>query len=210
CALRRVPRIRGSKLHHRTCVEREWRDADGIRVGGDGAGPNFMRTGLGKSEALAAVTFDLQQAESTEQIGAIRELFLEYANSLNFSLCFQSFENELSELPGDYAPPGGRLLLATRESQPAGCVALHKLDEEVCEMKRLYVRPQFRGKGLGRVLSERVVADAREIGYKRLRLDTVEPVMRDAVALYRKLGFREIAPYRENPIAGALYMELIL
>jgi putative acetyltransferase len=169
-----------------------------------------MTTGSGKSEALVAVTFDLQQAESPQQISAIRELFLEYANSLNFSLCFQSFENELSGLPGDYAPPDGRLWLAADNSRVAGCVALHKLECHICEMKRLYVRPQFRGKGLGRVLAERVVADAREIGYKRLRLDTVEPVMVGAVALYRKLGFQEIEPYRDNPIEGALYMELVL
>jgi len=163
------------------------------------------------NSAISAVNdFEIQQAKSPEQISAIRELFLEYAKSLNFSLCFQSFEKELAELPGEYAPPDGRLLLAAHGSQLAGCVALHKLEPEICEMKRLYVRPQFRGKGLGRVLAERIVADAREIGYKRLRLDTVEPVRRGAVALYRKLGFREIAPYRENPIAGALYMELIL
>lgn len=158
----------------------------------------------------AVKSFDLQQVESPEQITAVRELFLEYAKSLNFSLCFQSFEKELAELPGDYAPPFGLLLLAAEGSELAGCVALHKTEEGTCEMKRLYVRPQFRGKGLGRVLAERVVADAREIGYKRLRLDTVEPVMRGAVALYRKLGFKEIAPYRENPIEGALYMELSL
>lgn len=154
--------------------------------------------------------FDLQPAASPEQITAVRELFLEYASSLNFSLCFQSFEQELAELPGEYAPPDGRLLVAAQSSQLAGCVALHRLEPEICEMKRLYVRPQFRGRGLGRVLAERIVADAREIGYKRLRLDTVEPVMRGAVALYRKLGFREIAPYRKNPIEGALYMELEL
>lgn len=159
------------------------------------------------SASSAVKGFDLCPAESPEQIAAIRELFLEYAQSLNFSLCFQSFEKELAQLPGDYAPPDGRLLLAAQGSQLAGCVALHKLEDQICEMKRLYLRPAFRGKGLGRVLAERVVADAREIGYKRLRLDTVEPVMRDAVALYRKLGFREIAPYRENPIEGALYME---
>lgn len=158
----------------------------------------------------AVNSFDLQQAESPQQITAVRELFLEYAQSLNFNLCFQSFEKELAGLPDDYAPPAGRLLLAAHGSQLAGCVALHKLEDEICEMKRLYVRPPFRGKGLGRVLAERIVADAREIGYKRLRLDTVEPVMRDAVALYRKLGFREIAPYRENPIEGVLYMELSL
>lgn len=154
--------------------------------------------------------WELVEAGSSQQIAAVRALFLEYANSLNFSLCFQSFEKELAELPGEYAPPDGRLLLAAHGPELAGCVALHKLEEEICEMKRLYVRPQFRGQGLGRVLAERIVADAREIGYKRLRLDTVEPVMRGAVALYRKLGFREIAPYRENPIAGALYMELEL
>jgi len=163
-----------------------------------------------KSAVSTVNDFEILQAKSPEQISAVRELFLEYAKSLNFSLCFQSFEKELAELPGEYAPPAGRLLLAAHGSQLTGCVALHKLENEICEMKRLYVRPQFRGEGLGRVLAERVVADAREIGYKRLRLDTVEPVMRDAVALYRKLGFREIAPYRENPIQGALYMELEL
>ncbi len=150
------------------------------------------------------------QVESPEQIAVIRELFLEYAQSLGFSLCFQSFDTELAGLPGDYAPPDGRLLLATRDGQPAGCVALHKVDHEICEMKRLYLRPQFRGKGLGRVLAERIIADARQIGYKRLRLDTVEPMMQAAVAMYRQLEFREIAPYRENPIEGALYMELVI
>lgn len=164
-----------------------------------------------ENSGISAVNdFEVLPAESPQQIALVRELFLEYANSLNFSLCFQSFEKELAELPGEYAPPDGRLLLAAHGAQLAGCVALHKIENEICEMKRLYVRPQFRGKGLGRVLAERVVADAREIGYKRLRLDTVEPVMRDAVALYRRLGFREITPYRENPIQGALYMELKL
>ena len=150
------------------------------------------------------------QAESPEQIASVRELFLEYAQSLGFSLCFQSFDEELAGLPGDYAPPEGRLLLATYDSQPAGCVALHKLDSRSCEMKRLYVRPRFRGKGLGKALAERIINEARLIGYKQLRLDTVEPVMRTAVAMYRMLGFREIAPYRPNPIQGALYMELQL
>lgn len=163
------------------------------------------------NSAYSAVReFSITQAASPDQVSAVRELFFEYARSLNFSLCFQSFEKELAELPGAYSPPDGRLLLAAHGAQLAGCVALHQLEDEICEMKRLYVRPEFRGRGLGRVLAERVVADAREIGYKRLRLDTVEPVMRGAVALYRKLGFREIASYRENPIEGALYMELEL
>ena len=154
--------------------------------------------------------FSLGQAESPAQIAQARELFLEYAQSLGFSLCFQNFDKELAELPGDYAPPEGRLLLANYEGKLAGCVALHKLDPQICEMKRLYLRPEFRGKGLGRVLAGRVIAEARQIGYRTMRLDTVEPVMNDAVAMYRKIGFREIAPYRANPIAGAMYMEFQL
>jgi putative acetyltransferase len=154
--------------------------------------------------------FVLVQVESRAQIAQARELFLEYAQSLGFSLCFQNFDKELTSLPGDYAPPEGRLLLAESEGQLAGCVALHKLEYDICEMKRLYLRPQFRGKGLGRVLADRIIAEARQIGYQRMRLDTVEPVMKDAVAMYRRIGFREIAPYCANPIAGALYMELLL
>ena len=150
------------------------------------------------------------QAESPAQIAQARELFLEYAQSLGFSLCFQNFDQELAGLPGDYAPPEGRLLLAEYEGLLAGCVALHKLEPGICEMKRLYLRPQFRGKGLGRLLAERIIAGARQIGYRSMRLDTVEPVMKDAVAMYRKLGFKEIAPYCTNPMAGALYMELQL
>jgi len=150
------------------------------------------------------------QAESQAQIDQARELFLEYAQSLGFSLCFQNFDKELAGLPGDYAPPEGRLLLAEYEGQVAGCVALHKLEPGICEMKRLYLRPQFRGKGLGRVLADRIIAEARLIGYERMRLDTVEPVMKDAVEMYRRLGFIEIAAYCANPIAGALYMELQL
>jgi putative acetyltransferase len=152
----------------------------------------------------------LVPAKSPAEIAEVRELFLEYAKSLGFSLCFQSFDKELAELPGDYAPPEGRLLLARCDGQPAGCVALHRLEPGICEMKRLYVRPGFRGKGLGRVLATAVVEEARVIGYRRIRLDTVEPVMKDAVKLYRLMGFKEIAPYRANPIPGALYMELEL
>jgi len=155
-------------------------------------------------------TLKLIQAESPAQIAQARELFLEYAQSLGFSLCFQNFDKELAELPGDYAPPEGRLLLAECKGQLAACVAIRKLGPDTCEMKRLYLRPQFRGKGLGRALAERVIAKARQIGYRRMRLDTVEPVMKDAVAMYRKLGFKEIAPYCPNPIPGALYMELEL
>jgi len=152
----------------------------------------------------------IRQAESPAQIQQVRELFLEYARSLGFSLCFQNFDKELAELPGDYAPPSGRLLLADIEGELAGCVAMHKLETRICEMKRLYLRPKFRGKGLGRVLAETIIAEASKLGYKSMRLDTVEPVMKDAVAMYRRLGFHEIAPYRANPMPGTLYMELEL
>jgi putative acetyltransferase len=148
------------------------------------------------------------ETESPVQIAQARELFLEYAQSLGFSLCFQNFDKELAGLPGEYAAPAGRLLLAEYEGRLAGCVALHRLEPGICEMKRLYLRGQFRGRGLGLALTNGIIAEARKIGYLRMRLDTVEPVMKDAVLMYRRLGFQEIAPYCVNPIAGALYMEL--
>jgi len=152
----------------------------------------------------------ITQAESASDIAQIRELFLEYADGLGFDLCFQDFNHELAALPGDYVPPEGRLLLAEYDGRPVGCGALHKLEPGICEMKRLYLRPTLRGKGLGRALAERLISEARGIGYRRMRLDTVEPLMKDAVALYRLLGFKPIAPYRPNPIAGAMYMEIVL
>jgi putative acetyltransferase len=150
------------------------------------------------------------QAQTPAQIAQARELFLEYAQSLGFSLCFQNFDQELAGLPGDYQPPDGRLLVAEFVGQLAGCAALHKLADGIGEMKRLYVRREFRGRRLGAALADRIIGEARQIGYQRMRLDTVEPVMKDAVAMYRKIGFREIAPYCSNPIPGALYMELQL
>lgn len=162
------------------------------------------------NDNVGVTALNIIPASSPAQIAQARELFLEYAASLGFSLCFQNFDQELAGLPGDYAPPDGRLLLAEYENQPAGCVALHKLDPGICEMKRLYLRPAFRGKGLGRALAEHLIAEARQIGYRHMRLDTVGPVMKDAVAMYRTMGFREIAPYRPNPMAGTLYMELNL
>ena len=152
----------------------------------------------------------LSQAQSPAQIEQARELFLEYGQSLGFSLCFQGFDKELAGLPGDYAPPDGRLFLAEHQGQLAACAALHRFDATSGEMKRLYVRPNFRGLGLGRILAERILSEAASIGFQRIRLDTVQGTMNDAIALYRRLGFREIEPYRENPMAGALYMELEL
>ena len=156
----------------------------------------------------------LSQTSTSKEIEAARVLFNEYAASLGFSLCFQSFEQELALLPGDYAPPSGRLLLAEwiegERERLAGCVALHRLQDEVCEMKRLYVRPEFRGKGIGQALANAVVEEARKIGYRHMRLDTVPSIMGNAVALYRSMGFREIPAYCVNPIAGAIYMELRL
>jgi len=157
-----------------------------------------------------AGNIEIISAALPEHIEQVRVLFLEYARSLSFSLCFQSFDEELRTLPGDYSLPEGRLFIAHDSGEPAGCIALHPFEGDICEMKRLYVRPAFRGKGVGRLLVDRVIDEARQIGYKRMRLDTIASSMQDAIALYRRKGFREIAPYRVNPIEGALYMELVL
>jgi ribosomal protein S18 acetylase RimI-like enzyme len=157
------------------------------------------------------VPLSIIDAKGPEQIEQARKLFLEYAEWLGFSLCFQGFDKELAELPWEYAPPSGRLLLACAAGgEAAGCVALHRLEGSICEMKRLYVRPAFRGQGVGRALADAVIAEARTIGYQRMRLDTVADKMQTAVAMYRALGFREIPSYRENPMPHTLYMELDL
>lgn len=155
------------------------------------------------------------QAESPEHLATARELMLEYAAAMNFSLCFQNFEEELRTLPGKYAPPAGRLLLADWQVQTAGMVALRPLNEaddekDLCEMKRLYVRPEFRGRSLGRALVDEVIRQAVEIGYRRMSLDTVQGTMDPAIHLYRELGFREIPAYYASPVRETLFMELAL
>src|SRR5215208_5072115 len=150
------------------------------------------------------------QANTQEDVADARSLFEQYAAGLGISLCFQNFDRELANLPGDYAPPDGRLLLAAEDEQLAGCIALRKLGGSVCEMKRLFLRPAYRGKGLGRVLVESIIDEARKLGYTHMRLDTLPGRMDQAIALYQSIGFVEIAPYRPNPVEGAKFMELKL
>src|SRR2546422_3817684 len=148
--------------------------------------------------------------ESGPEIDEIRTLFLEYAQSLNFSLCFQDFDKELQCLPGEYSLPHGRLILCRFDGRAAGCVALKRLEAEVCEMKRLYVRPEFRGHQLGRKLALHLIEEARRAGYMAMRLDTVRGTMDAAIALYRSLGFREVPAYYKSPVPGALFLEFDL
>lgn len=152
---------------------------------------------------------DIAPVTAAPEVATVRELFLEYQRWLGVDLCFQGFEEELAALPGCYAPPAGRLYLARWKGEVAGCIALRPLAHPVGEVKRLYVRPAHRGKRIGGALVGRIVGDAREIGYLRLRLDTL-PQMETARAVYAAFGFREIAPYYDNPLPGVIYMELSL
>jgi len=153
---------------------------------------------------------EIIRAQSPENIEHARTLFREYSAWLEIDLCFQNFEKELAGLPGEYAPPNGRLFLAGKDGGIAGCVALRKIGEGTCEIKRLFVRPEFRGQGLGRQLAEAMIREAKQLGYARMRLDTLPPKMNDAIGLYRSLGFQEIEPYYNNPVPGAKFMELNL
>jgi ribosomal protein S18 acetylase RimI-like enzyme len=152
---------------------------------------------------------EIIEAYNGKPLKAVRGLFQEYASSLGIRLDFQNFDEELADLPGDYRPPGGRLLLAQWAGEPAGCVALRRIEGPICEMKRLYTSPRFRGLGIGKALCEAVIEEARRGGYERMRLDTL-PSMEAAKAMYLSFGFREIAPYRYNPIEGAMFLELEL
>ena len=151
------------------------------------------------------------RASSSDDVESARRLFRAYESWLGIALCFQSFEQELARLPGDYAPPGGALFLARAvpSGEPVGCAGLRRLASGTAELKRLFVRPEFQGQGLGKQLLAAVLDEARALGYQRLWLDTV-PQLTTAIELYRRWGFREIAPYNASPIPGALYFELIL
>ena len=152
----------------------------------------------------------ISQVESGHEIDQARELFREYEAWLGMDLCFQGFEEELAKLPGKYAKPDGRLLLAYSDERLAGCIAMRDLGDRVCEMKRLFVRDGFRGKQIGVHLIEKLIGEAREEGYSKMRLDTFPPKMGKAVSLYKSHGFHPISPYYDNPHEGVLYMELEL
>jgi GNAT superfamily N-acetyltransferase len=154
-------------------------------------------------------SFTIQEASTPADVAEVKRLFQEYWNYLGFSACFQGFDRELAALPGKYTSPGGRLLIARSGAESAGCVALRPLQPEVGEMKRLYVRPLFRGHGLGRRLAETVVTAAREAGYRQLYIDTL-PQLKEAIPLYRSMGFTEIPPYYANPAEGVVFMKLEL
>jgi ribosomal protein S18 acetylase RimI-like enzyme len=149
------------------------------------------------------------KANFPDSLEIVRDLFKEYASSLNFDLDFQNFKNEITNLPGEYSEPNGTILLAKYDDEYAGCVALRKIHNIYCEMKRLYVMPYYRGKGIGRELCVVVISIAKDVGYSFMRLDSISE-MRNAISLYKSLGFYEIEPYRYNPIKGAIFMELRL
>ena len=152
----------------------------------------------------------IRKVKSAEELEMVRELFTEYAKSVDLDLSTQAFDEELQNLPGAYCSPSGCLLLASWGDKAAGCVALRPLEEEVCEMKRLYVRPPYRTAGLGRTLITQLILEARQMNYRLMRLDTIPMSMGSAVRLYEEFGFKRIAPYRNNPLPGVEYMELLL
>jgi putative acetyltransferase len=152
---------------------------------------------------------DIVQVADVAQLAAVRALFEEYWQSFGFTPCFQNFGEEVAALPGDYVPPAGRLALALVDGEPAGCAALRPLDGERVEFKRLYVRPRYRGTGLGRELLAWVVAEAKVLGYRELVCDTM-PVMADALAMYERAGFARTEPYSDHPTPGAIFLRLAL
>jgi putative acetyltransferase len=153
---------------------------------------------------------EIIQAETSEQIETARKLFREYEAWFGMNLCFQNFDEEVANLPGKYVAPEGRLFLAFSDEKIAGCIALRKLEDGICEMKRLFVKDEFRGQKIGIKLIEKLFEEARNIGYEKMRLDTFPSKMGKAVSLYESYGFREIAPYYHNPYGETLFMELDL
>lgn len=164
---------------------------------------------MSAGEGYSPVALVVREARSPDDLVVVRDLILEYQASLGVDLAFQRFADEVASLATTYGPPAGALLLATVDGAPSGCVGVRPLRPGCCEMKRLYVRPAARGRHLGRHLAERAMASARALGYTHMRLDTL-PSMHGAQALYLTLGFYEIAPYRENPVAGTRYLEAAL
>jgi putative acetyltransferase len=152
---------------------------------------------------------EIVTVETGAWLEQVRALFEEYWASFGFTPCFQNFGEEVAELPGKYAPPGGRLAMALIDGEPAGCAALRQFDAERCEAKRLYLRPRFRGSGLGRTLMDWVIAEARRMGYREMVGDTM-PVMTQALEMYRRMGFERTGPYAENPTPGAIFLRLKL
>jgi len=152
---------------------------------------------------------EIRRVENPSDWPVVRALFEEYAASLGYDLCFQNFSRELETVDTMYGPPGGSMLLAEIDGSACGCVGLRKIDDRVCEMKRLYLRPDFRGDGRGRSLALAILNEAKRMGYRKIRLDTL-PTMQTAIAMYRRLGFQEIEPYYPSPIEGTLYMEMVL
>ena len=183
-------------------------------AGGQGIRACCLHPQSGPQLQIEATMLLITQALAEPAISQVGNLFREYAMSPGVEACLQDFEREVASLPGQYGPPTGRLLLALRQGpagidEPAGCVGLRKLEDGVCEMKRLYVRPSLRGEGAGRALVEKLISEARGIGYRAMRLDTL-PTMLEAQMLYREFGFLEIPAYLKNPTPNALCFELAL
>jgi putative acetyltransferase len=168
---------------------------------------NQAKAKLAESERNVVVL--IAEAKTRNQISSAKELVKEYATSLGIDLSFQNFEQEMAEFPSAYARPDGRVLLAIDGGDAVGVVALRRLSGKICEMKRMYVQPEFRGRGIGRMLAKRAITEARRIGYSRMRLDTLSR-LKEAIRLYDSLGFRKVRPYRVNPHKDAVYMELNL
>lgn len=159
---------------------------------------------MNKTEKIIFIDVNTQ-----ELLEKTKEIFKEYQQSIDTDLCFQKFEEELASLPGKYAPPKGRLYLSFVGEKLVGCVALRPINDTECEMKRLYIKPEFRGQGMGRILAEKIISDAKEIGYKQMFLDTLD-TMKSALNLYASLGFKDAPEYCYNPIEGAIFMYLDL